>query len=315
MRLFKNKNESHTAPAASPQMSEASQMNESTQNHKGFWARARNYVLSGGANLRENLTDVLDKDSRFDNSLRGEELHMFRNLLGFKYVRVENVMVPRADIVAVDETISLDELAARFTECKHSRLPVYRETLDDPIGMVHVKDVFSMLADKAPKMPLAKLRRDVLFAPPSMRGLDLLLRMQATQLHMALVVDEYGGTDGLVTIEDLVEEIIGEIKDEHDEQITPQLVERANGVFEAQARLPVAILEAHLGFPLLEQEADIDTLGGLVFSLIGHVPQRGEVISHKTGIEFEILDADPRRIKFLRIRYRPQAQKEQKQAG
>ena len=185
---------------------------------------------------------------------------MLRNLLGFKDVRVEDVMVPRADITAVDEKTSLEDLGGLFTESGHSRLPVYKQSLDHPIGMVHIKDLVVMLAGKAPKVPLKALIRDILFAPPSMPALDLLLRMQASRSHMALVVDEYGGTDGLVTIEDLIEEIVGEIEDEYDDQDGPQIVTRSGDILEAQARLPIDQLEEKLGITLVDEDEDIDTL-------------------------------------------------------
>ncbi|EJW21013.1 hypothetical protein IMCC14465_08090 [alpha proteobacterium IMCC14465] len=277
-------------------------MSSSDFQAQGFWAKLKSILSPPDTNLRESLEDVLEDEAGNDESLTGEELHMLKNLLGFKDVRVEDVMVPRANITAVDEKTSLEDLGGLFTESGHSRLPVYKQSLDHPIGMVHIKDLVAMLAGKAPKVPLKALIRDVLFAPPSMPALDLLLRMQASRSHMALVVDEYGGTDGLVTIEDLIEEIVGEIEDEYDDQSGPQIVTRAGGIMEAQARLPIEELEEKLGIALIDEDEDIDTLGGLVFTLAGRVPQRGEVIIHKHGIEFEVRDADPRRIKTLRIR-------------
>ncbi|HCN32752.1 MAG: hemolysin family protein [Candidatus Micropelagos sp.] len=269
---------------------------------QSLWAKLKAILIPPDTNLRESLEDVLEEEAGNDESLTGEELHMLRNLLGFKDVRVEDVMVPRADITAVDEKASLEDLGGLFTESGHSRLPVYKQSLDHPIGMVHIKDLVVMLAGKAPKVPLKALIRDILFAPPSMPALDLLLRMQASRSHMALVVDEYGGTDGLVTIEDLIEEIVGEIEDEYDDQDGPQIVTRSGDILEAQARLPIDQLEEKLGITLVDEDEDIDTLGGLVFTLAGRVPQRGEMIIHKNGIEFEVRDADPRRIKTLRIR-------------
>ena len=269
---------------------------------QSLWAKLKAILIPPDTNLRESLEDVLEEEAGNDESLTGEELHMLRNLLGFKDVRVEDVMVPRADITAVDEKASLEDLGSLFTESGHSRLPVYKQSLDHPIGMVHIKDLVVMLAGKAPKVPLKALIRDILFAPPSMPALDLLLRMQASRSHMALVVDEYGGTDGLVTIEDLIEEIVGEIEDEYDDQDGPQIVTRSGDILEAQARLPIDQLEEKLGITLVDEDEDIDTLGGLVFTLAGRVPQRGEMIIHKNGIEFEVRDADPRRIKTLRIR-------------
>jgi CBS domain containing-hemolysin-like protein len=277
-------------------------MSSSDFQAQSLWAKLKAILIPPDTNLRESLEDVLEEEAGNDESLTGEELHMLRNLLGFKDVRVEDVMVPRADITAVDEKTSLEDLGGLFTESGHSRLPVYKQSLDYPIGMVHIKDLVVMLAGKAPKVPLKALIRDILFAPPSMPALDLLLRMQASRSHMALVVDEYGGTDGLVTIEDLIEEIVGEIEDEYDDQDGPQILTRSGDILEAQARLPIDQLEEKLGITLVDEDEDIDTLGGLVFTLAGRVPQRGEMIIHKNGIEFEVRDADPRRIKTLRIR-------------
>ena len=277
-------------------------MSSSDFQAQSLWAKLKSILSPPDTNLRESLEDVLEDEVGNDESLTGEELHMLRNLLGFKDVRVEDVMVPRADITAVDEKTSLEDLGGLFTQSGHSRLPVYKQSLDHPIGMVHIKDLVVMLAGKAPKVPLKALIRDILFAPPSMPALDLLLRMQASRSHMALVVDEYGGTDGLGTIEDLIEEIVGEIEDEYDDQDGPQIVTRSGDILEAQARLPIEQLEEKLGITLVDEDEDIDTLGGLVFTLAGRVPQRGEMIIHKNGIEFEVRDADPRRIKTLRIR-------------
>ena len=277
-------------------------MSSSDFQAQSLWAKLKSILSPPDTNLRESLEDVLEDEVGNDESLTGEELHMLRNLLGFKDVRVEDVMVPRADITAVDEKTSLEDLGGLFTQSGHSRLPVYKQSLDHPIGMVHIKDLVVMLVGKAPKVPLKALIRDILFAPPSMPALDLLLRMQASRSHMALVVDEYGGTDGLVTIEDLIEEIVGEIEDEYDDQDGPQIVTRSGDILEAQARLPIEQLEEKLGITLVDEDEDIDTLGGLVFTLAGRVPQRGEMIIHKNGIEFEVRDADPRRIKTLRIR-------------
>ena len=231
----------------------------------------------------------------------------------FQNLRVEDVMTPRADIVAVELTTPLKELVQRFVEAEHSRMPIYRETLDDPVGVVHVKDVFKLMAGAAaPKgrkagtgdLILQKLRRDALYVPASMRAADLLLRMQGTRTHMALVIDEFGGTDGLVTLEDLVEAVVGEIDDEHDEAQTAGVIARPGGIFEADARAPLEELEAAMGQDLApaDLEEDIDTVGGFVTAIAGRVPQRGEVITHADGFEIQVLDADPRRVKRVRIR-------------
>jgi len=233
----------------------------------------------------------------------------------FHLITVEDVMVPRADIVAVETTASLTELSQTFKEAGHSRLPVYKETLDEPVGMVHIKDVMPYLMFDAKgrngktypdRKVIQYIRRPVLFVPPSMLAQDLLKRMQARRSHMAIVVDEYGGTDGIVTIEDLIEEIVGEIDDEHDD-IDPeiQIVTGKGGrsVWEADARTAIDDFEKALGrdFATPDEEDDVDTLGGLVFTLAGRVPERGEIIRHPDGIEFEVIDADQRRVKRLRI--------------
>jgi CBS domain containing-hemolysin-like protein len=184
----------------------------------------------------------------------------------------------------------------------HSRLPVYRETLDDVLGMIHIKDVFANIASGRAQ-PIRELLRKVLFVSPAMHAMDLLLEMRAGRIHMALVVDEFGGIDGLVTIEDLVEQIVGEIEDEHDEAEGPRLIDRPDGNLLADARATVEELEARVG-PVLsaEERADVDTIGGLVVSLIGRVPARGEIVRHPSGLEFEVVEADARRVKRVRVR-------------
>ena len=233
----------------------------------------------------------------------------------FHRLRVDDVMVPRADIVAVDSTSTLTELSAAFKTAGHSRLPVYKETLDDPTGMVHIKDLLPYLMLDAKgrtnktypdKKVLQYIKREVLFVPPSMLAQDLLRRMQGRRIHMAVVVDEYGGTDGLVTIENLIETIVGDIDDEHDEQEPEvQIVTGRNGrsVWEADARILIDDFEQTLGrdFATPDEEDDVDTLGGLIFTLAGRVPERGEIIRHASGVEFEVMDADSRRVKRLRI--------------
>ena len=231
-----------------------------------------------------------------------------RQAEAFQTLRVADVMTPRADIIAVEVETPFEEVVARFTEAEHSRMPIYRETLDDPVGVVHVKDIFRLLADAdrpAPEaMLLRKVRRKALYVPASMRAADLLPKMQAGRVHMALVIDEFGGCDGLVTLEDLVEAVVGDIADEHDEAETSGVLVRAEGLFEADARTPLEELAAAVGQDLAppDLEEDIDTLAGLVTALAGRVPQRGEVIAHPDGHEFEVMDADPRRVKRVRIR-------------
>jgi len=229
----------------------------------------------------------------------------------FQTMTVGDVMTPRADITAVELSSSFEEVVAAFADSEHSRLPVFRETLDDPVGVAHLKDIFKLLAEPrrraAAASGLPRLKRETLYVPPSMRAADLLVRMQASRIHMAMVIDEFGGVDGLVTLEDVIEAVVGEIDDEHDEAAAIQIVARAGGVFEVDARVALEELEAALGRELStpELEEDIDTAAGLITAIAGRVPQRGEVIAHPAGLDFEITDADPRRIKRLRVRPAP----------
>jgi magnesium and cobalt transporter len=240
------------------------------------------------------------------------------NASALETLRVADVMVPRADITAVEIDTPLGELARTFADAAHSRLPIYRETLDDPVGVVHIKDVVSRLAgDETGARPegwshariLPEIRRPLLYVPPSMKATDLLFRMQSRRMHMALVVDEFGGTDGLVTLEDLLEPIVGDIDDEHDQDEGPAVRPRGPAVWEADARATIDELEAAVGREIAtpEEDEDVDTLGGLIFMLAGRVPERGEVIRHSSGLDFEVLDSDPRRIKRLRVRPAPPA--------
>jgi CBS domain containing-hemolysin-like protein len=259
--------------------------------------------------MRESLEEVIKESEREVQDLSSQERRMFANLLTFGELSVSDVMVPRADIVAVEEQTPFAEVVALFREAQHSRLPIYRETLDDPLGMLHIKDVVALVETgpdgqlRWPPTPITKLKREVLFVPGAMPALDLLVKMQATRIHLALVVDEYGGTDGLVSIEDLVEEIVGEIADEHDVEEEPQIVARPDGSYDADARVDLDDFKERTGIDLTdaETEEDIDTLGGLVASVLGRVPVRGEIVT-QDGVEFEVLEADPRRAKRLRIR-------------
>lgn len=279
---------------------------------------------------REIIEEALENEDITAQSFSPQERLMLGNLLRFGELRVENVMVPRADITAIENTATLAELLRVFQDAGHSRIPVYAGTLDDPRGMIHIKDLMAWITARATKKAKptaakkngggnptlhlgkvdlshtvkdAQIQREVLFVPPSMSGLDLLLRMQTTRIHLALVVDEYGGTDGLVSIEDLMEEIVGEIEDEHDQSDIPLIMEDDGSTLIADARAQIADLEERLGMPLVsaDREEDIDTLGGLVFVLAGRVPVRGELVRHESGCEFEVLDADARRIKKLKI--------------
>ena len=259
----------------------------------------------------ESLEEVIEESEREAKDLSSQERLMLANLLKFGEVSVSNVMVPRADIVAVEAETSLPELIALFREAQHSRLPIYRETLDDPLGMIHIKDVLAA-AEVGPDgqlrwahMPITKMKRDVLFVPGAMPAVDLLMKMQATRKHLALVVDEYGGTDGLVSIEDLVEVIVGEIDDEHDVEEKPLIATRTDGGYDADARASLEEFNERTGLDLAAAESDeeVDTLGGLVVAALGRVPARGEIVT-LGGTEIEVLEADPRRVKRLRIRPR-----------
>ena len=281
------------------------------------------FGLGEEPDLREVIEDALTRAKGAGDTFSGQERAMLLKTLRFGKLTVEDVMVPRADIIAVEESMTVAELMAVFREAEHSRLPVYRETLDDPRGMIHIRDLMSWIttvAEKsgAPSLDLGAVNlastvgsiditREILYVPPSMPVLDLLLRMQLSRRHLALVVDEYGGTDGLVSIEDLVEEVVGEIADEHDVEDEPLIRSDPRLGLVADARTPIEDLEKHLALELVsgEQEEDIDTLGGLVFSIAGRIPARGELVRHPSGIEFEVLEADPRRIKKLRIHTPP----------
>jgi CBS domain containing-hemolysin-like protein len=211
-------------------------------------------------------------------------------------------MVPRVDIVGISADTPLDEVVRLIQAEAHSRYPIYRDSLDDVIGMVHIKDVLAYWG-RSKKFNLRDILRRVVFVAPTLPVLDMLLDMRRSRTHMALVVDEFGGTDGLLTIEDLVEEIVGEIEDEHDVAQAPTLARRMDGTIDVNGRTPVELLEKEIGDVLSEDERrEIDTVGGLIFSLLGRIPERGEVVRHPSGVEFEVLDVDPRRIRRLRVR-------------
>lgn len=242
-----------------------------------------------------------------DGPIAPSQTEMRLRIAEFDKARVEDVMIPRAEIIAVELSTSLDDLIQFYANEAHSRLPVYRETLDDPVGVVHIRDVVTEIArangGEAEKedMPLERLRRDILFVPPSMPLPDLLVKMQASRTHLALVVDEYGGTDGLVSLEDLVEEIVGDIEDEHDEDVA-MLVRRGRLAWEVDARMETEDFAEETGLELELDDHDVDTLGGVAFALAGRVPLRGEVLPHPTGVDLEILDSDVRRIHRLVVR-------------
>lgn len=271
------------------------------------WLRLWRKRPGGESALRDAIEELIE-ESESENDVVGNtsESSLLLNILKLGDRTAYDVMVPRADIKAAADDIGITQLLAVMREHGHSRLPIFHDNLDDIIGIVHIKDLLPFVVDGAP-FQLKKVMREAMFIAPSIRVLDLLLQMRLSRAHMALVVDEYGGIDGLVTIEDLIEQIIGEIEDEHDKVRGPMLIRRNDGTIFADARAPIEDFEELVG-PILtdeEREADIDTLGGLVMSLTDRVPSRGELVSHPSGVAFEVLDADPRRIKRLRVHPKP----------
>ena len=261
------------------------------------------------AAIRESVEAAIEESERQSPALSKPEQTMLANLLKFGELKVRDVMVPRVEIVAVEEATPLAQLIQLFREAQHSRLPLYRETLDDPIGLVHIKDVLGLYdvleggSFRLRDVPISSVKRDVLFVPPSMPLLDLLLKMQTTHIHLALVIDEYGGTDGLVSIEDVIEEIVGDIADEHDEDaVRVRKLDDGSYVVDAKTDLEEFKNQTDLSLGIEEAEEGADTIGGLVVWLLGRVPPRGEIVAHPAGFEFEVLEADPRRVKRVRVR-------------
>ena len=295
----------------------------SREQQAGLFERVRALFGLAPASVRDDIEDALEESASAE--FTPQERAILKNVLALHDVRVADVMVPRADVVAIELDTPLRDVLDLFRTAGHSRLPVYEETLDDPRGMIHIRDLvvflasdprFGLVGGASPAaeaasaesgldMPLAAARilRPVLYAPPSMPALDLLLRMQTSRTHMALVIDEYGGTDGLVSIEDVVESIVGDIEDEHDEAETPALQSSGDGGFTAEARASLSDVSEALGFDFasLADAEEVDTIGGLVTAAAGRVPGRGEILRGPGEFEFEVLDADPRRIKRLKI--------------
>jgi len=252
--------------------------------------------------LREVVEELIEEPLS-ESGLTSAERVLLANIIHLRERRIEDCMVPRADIVALDITASIKELVDAVAEHGYSRIPVYRGTLDDVIGMVHVKDIVPLLAQQKPAL-LSEILRPVLYVAPSMQAAKLLLQMRQTRLHMAMVIDEFGGVDGLVTIEDLVEEIVGEIEDEHDIPAPPPIIKRADGTMLVDGRLPVEVFEEQINkrLPPLDSEEDVDTLGGYVAHLAGRMPHVGEVVTGENGLVFEVLEMDQSRVNRLRVR-------------
>lgn len=300
-----------------------------------LWQRIRNrFSRNRDMGLRESLEGAIETHEAMNpgEAVGQEAKSMMLNIIEFSSLRVDDVMVPRVDIVAIDETDTMQDLLEKFIDANHSRVPVYRDTLDGVTGMIHVKDFLRWMAARgvkkrkmskasekattaglsiaatalATQVKQAGLNRDVLFVPPSMPATDLLVRMQASHTHLAIVIDEYGGTEGLVSIEDLVEVIVGDISDEHDTDEDLEIKPLEEGIYSADGRVDLPALEETLAIDLLpeEEEEEADTLAGLIFKIAGRVPARGEIVRHESGLEFEILDSDPRRVKRVRINTR-----------
>lgn len=273
----------------------------------GFWKKVRyglKKLLPGSSSplAREEITELLEESIRDTIHFDTHESTLLRNMLGLRDINALDVMVPRADIFYVDQSDSMEQIIEKMTAASHSRVPVVNENLDRVEGILHIKDLLRMMQTNE-KVNISTLLRQPIFISPTMRLLDLLQEMRLRRLHLALVVDEYGGTDGLITIEDLVEEIIGEINDEHDEDTTPLFDIANDGTAMADARLEIEMLEAVTGSLLDEDNQDeIDTVGGLVISLAGRVPGRGEIVRHPSGLEFEIIESDPRHVSMVKIR-------------
>jgi CBS domain containing-hemolysin-like protein len=260
--------------------------------------------------LREEIEDAIDEaeESRpVAGDLSPTERQMLRNLLHFGEETAGDIAVTRGDIMAVPSDISFEDLVRAFADAGHSRLPVYGDSLDEVVGMVHIKDVFMANVDPSKDRSLPALMRDPLFVPESMGVIELLARMRSQRVHLAIVVDEFGGTEGLVTIEDVVEEIVGEIEDEHDEAERGMLTMLEDGLWEADARLELEELQKTVDPRLSSEEDEVDTLGGLVFLMAGHIPAKGECVTHPSGWKLEAVDSDPRRIIRVRL-HAPEAQ-------
>ena len=299
--------------------------------HEGWLSRVMRILFGWRAQATRAELELVLTAEQSESGFSPTEATMLKNILGLRECRIESVMVPRADIVAVQQDITIGELVKVFAGAAHSRLVVYNDTLDDPVGMVHIRDLLGFMAPRATIEPAAaaaadkdqpsatnldldkidltmplkttKIVRDILYAPPSMPALDLLAKMQATRIHLALIIDEYGGSDGLVSMEDLVELIVGDIADEHDEAETAAVTRQSDGSFIATGRASLDDVRAVIGeeFDVGEAAQEVDTLGGYLVVRAGHVPVRGELVPGPATFEAEVLDADPRRVKRVKI--------------
>jgi CBS domain containing-hemolysin-like protein len=271
-----------------------------------LWRGMRHLIFGEDSEptLREEIEEAIDEAEEarpVAGDLSPAERQMLRNLLHFGEQTAGDICVTRGDIIAVSSTITFDELVRAFADAGHSRLPIYGESLDEVVGMVHIKDVFLASGDVNRERTLQSLMRVPLFVPESMGVIELLARMRQQRIHLAIVVDEFGGTEGLVTIEDVVEEIVGDIEDEHDEAEAGMLTMLEDGLWEADARIELEELATAVDRRLTWEEDEVDTLGGLVFLLAGHIPTKGECVTHPSGWKLEAIDSDPRRIIRVRL--------------
>ncbi|QJB68506.1 hemolysin family protein [Parasphingorhabdus halotolerans] len=276
-----------------------------------IWRKLKALLFGGEEDnsLRAQIEEVIDEhendaesDSSEDGDISPVEVEMLRNLLHFSDNRVDDIAVPRADIIAIEVSAPFSEFVDIFSEHGHSRIPVYRDNLDTIIGMIHIKDIFAIVAKGGtPPTDITPLLRQPRFVPESMGVLDLLAEMRATRTHLAIIIDEYSGTEGLLTIEDIVEEIVGEIEDEHDDEPIPMLVQRASGIWEVDARAELDDVGKEIDPALEEIDEDVDTIGGLAFVLAGHIPTQGEILEHPSGWRLEIREADDRKVRKLRL--------------
>jgi CBS domain containing-hemolysin-like protein len=275
----------------------------------GLWRGMRHLIFGEDSEptLREEIEDAIDEAEESEGStpvagdLSPAEREMLRNLLHFGEQTAGDICVTRGEIMAVPNDISFEDLVAAFVDAGHSRLPVYSESLDSVVGMVHIKDLFLASVEPARDRSIDALMREPLFVPESMGVIELLARMRTERVHLAIVVDEFGGTEGLVTIEDVVEEIVGDIEDEHDDAEASMLTMLDNGLWEADARIELEELAQSVDRRLSSDEDEVDTLGGLVFLLAGHIPSKGECVTHPSGWKLEAVDSDPRRIIRVRL--------------
>lgn len=270
-----------------------------------LWRKLRNKLrhllrLNSNGTLEESVVELIEEHNSEGTKITVEEREMLHNVLGFGDLKVSEIMIPRSDIDAIPVNITFDELKEVLIDKEHTRMPVYQDNLDNVIGFIHIKDLVPMLIGIKPFV-ISEILRQILVISPSMKLIDLLAKMRSSCVHIALVLDEYGGTDGMVTIENIVEEITGEINDEHDEGESAPFRKLPNGDIETNSRLKIHKLEYLFGIKI-EQDEDFDTVGGLILSLTGKLPEAGQIIYHESGVVFEIIERDSRRINKLLIR-------------